>query len=77
MAKKETTNKMGADQPYYRTPGGVIHPVAYMANDITGTPPPPGYRMGPGPVGSGNIPDSDPRTSENPVLRKFFSKDRG
>jgi len=74
MAKHESTNKTGKDAPYYKTEGGVIHSVAGIGDDPLGTPPAPGYRGGPGPVGSGNFPDSDPRTSANPVVKKFFKK---
>lgn len=76
MAKNDSDFKPGPDKPYYETSAGVVFSGAVFSNGITGTPPPPGMRGGPGSVGSGALDDRSPRTSNNGIPGKFFSKDR-
>lgn len=69
---KEKSNRTGSDAPYYKTEAGIVHSVTNFANGITGTPPAPGLRGGPGSVGSGNLPEAGAKTSANGVVKKFF-----
>jgi hypothetical protein len=74
MAKSETTNRHGADKDYYETPSGVVHPSAFLSNDITGAPPFPGLRGGNGEPCSGTLDGKSPRTSGNGIPSHFFGK---
>jgi hypothetical protein len=74
MSKSETGNRPGPDKPYYETSSGVVFPSAFMSNGITGAPPPPAMRGGPGEVGSGTLDGKSPRTSGNGIPNHFFGK---
>jgi hypothetical protein len=75
MARSEKGNSPGADRPYYETPAGIVIPSAFLSNGITGTPPGPAMRGGPGAVGSGHLGEGSPRTSNNGVPGQFFKKE--
>jgi hypothetical protein len=74
MAKSESTNRHGADKDYYETSAGVVFSPAFMANGITGTPPFPAMRGGPGEPGSGTLDGKSPRTGNNSIPSHFFGK---
>lgn len=77
MAKSETGNRPGPDKPYYESPAGVVFSGAFLSNDITGAPPAPAMRGGPGDPGSGTLDGKSPRTGNNGIPSQFFGKGEG
>jgi hypothetical protein len=76
-SKSSADVRPGPDRPYYETDAGVVFAPAYMSNGITGAPPSPGMRGGPGDPGSGQLDGKNPRTSNNGVPGNLFGKGEG
>jgi hypothetical protein len=77
MARDSSDTRPGSDKPYYETSAGVVFSGAYMSNGITGAPPPPAMRGGPGEPGSGTLDGKSPRTGNNGIPGMFFGKGEG